>query len=211
MPWTLPLNDDSGVFMSPCASTQIRPIGSPLPGRPVGGGRHRAGAEAVVAAEDQRERAACPRLSSGLAVQRRAHRGDLADVLLARVAGVARFRDRHVQVALVDDRMAERGDLRVDAGDAQRRGTHVDAAPALAEVERHADDVDRARAAWPPQRLTDTDTPSPDGDTMADRMPGWVRMVVRKSPISLALFTTLCATNTPPLSRRGNTMSKNRW
>ena len=27
MPWTLPLPDVSGVFMSPCASTQMRPSG----------------------------------------------------------------------------------------------------------------------------------------------------------------------------------------
>ena len=46
------------------------------------------------------------------------------------------------QIALVDDRVAERRDLLAEAGDAQRRRPHVDAAAAAAEVERDADDVD---------------------------------------------------------------------
>ena len=58
MPWTLPLVEVAGVFMSPCASIHSRPIGSfrVLP-RPMRGRRHRPGAEAVVAAEHQRHRA----------------------------------------------------------------------------------------------------------------------------------------------------------
>ena len=46
-------------------------------------------------------------------------------------------------------------------------------------------------------RFTDTDTPSPDGATMVVNRFGCVSMVVRKSPISLFLFSTLCATNKP--------------
>ena len=42
---------------------------------------------------------------------------------------------------MVDDSVSERGDPLVEAGDAERRGPHVHAAPPAAEVERHADDV----------------------------------------------------------------------
>ena len=69
--------------------------------------------------------------------------------------------------------------LLAEAGDAERRRPHVDAAAAAAEVERHADDVDgfhqhqRIHAA----RfviLYDTDMPSPDGDTIVVKSDGCV-------------------------------------
>ncbi len=66
---------------------------------------------------------------------------DVADVFLALVAQLLRFRDRRGEIAFVDDGVAERGDALAEAGDAKRRRPHVDAAPAAAEVERHADDV----------------------------------------------------------------------
>ena len=56
MPWTLPLSDVAGVFMSPCASIHKRPIGSLVFLAHSGGRRHRARGEAVIAAEDERHR-----------------------------------------------------------------------------------------------------------------------------------------------------------
>ncbi len=44
-------------------------------------------------------------------------------------------------VALVGHVEAERGDALAEAGDAEGRRPHVHAAPAAAEVQRHADDV----------------------------------------------------------------------
>ena len=38
---------------------------------------------------------------------------------------------------------AERGELLAEAGDAERRRPHVDAAAAGAEIQRHADEVNR--------------------------------------------------------------------
>ena len=56
------------------------------------------------------------------------------------------FGDRRHQVALVDDRDAERGQPLAEPGDAERGRPHVDAAAVAAEIERHADDVDGT--AW---------------------------------------------------------------
>src|SRR5437762_2564892 len=58
--------------------------------------------------------------------------------------------------------------------------------------------------------LTDTDMPSEPGDTTEVKRPGCVWMVLRNGSMSAALLTTLCARKTPPGSRRGKTMSKNR-
>ena len=142
MPCTLPDSDVAGVFMSPCASTQSRPIGR-LRVRfgPLGRGRHRSGGEAVVAAEHDRHRAFVERRQRRL-IHLLADLRDVADVFLALVAQLLRFGNRRREVALVDDRVAERGEPLAEAGDAERGRPHVDAAPAAAEVERHADDVD---------------------------------------------------------------------
>ena len=57
-----------------------------------------------------------------------------------------------------------------------------------------------------PQRFTDTDMPSLEGDTIVVHSAGLFQIASRKSPISLRLLTTLCATNSPPLFRRGSVM-----
>ena len=58
IPWTLPLGEVAGVFMSACASIQSRPIGSALVVLAhCGGRRDRTGGEAVIAAEHERQRA----------------------------------------------------------------------------------------------------------------------------------------------------------
>ena len=58
------------------------------------------------------------------------------------VAQLLRLGNRRGQIAFVDDRIAECGELLAKPGDAERGRPHVDAAPAAAEVERDADDVD---------------------------------------------------------------------
>jgi len=59
-------------------------------------------------------------------------------------------------------------------------------------------------------RFSETDIPSPDGDTMVVQNIVCVWMASRKSPISERLFTTLCARKRPCLSSRGATMSRKR-
>jgi hypothetical protein len=66
-----------------------------------------------------------------------------ANVLLARIGGTLRFRDGRSEISLVHDGAAESRNLIADAGDSERGGPHVDATPPGAEVERHANDVDR--------------------------------------------------------------------
>ena len=97
--------------------------------------------EAVIAPEHERQR---PGLEAGerRLVQRGADPRDVADVLLALVAGLLRLGNRHLEVALVRHRVAELLNPLVEPGDSQRGRPHVDASPSSAEVERHADDVD---------------------------------------------------------------------
>ena len=57
------------------------------------------------------------------------------------------LRDRRDEVAGVDDRDAQRREPLAEAGDAERRRPHVDAAAVAAEIERHADDVNGPRLA----------------------------------------------------------------
>ena len=153
IPWTLPLGEVAGVFMSPCASIQSRPIGSALvdPG-PLGRRRDRTGGEAVIAAEHERQRAFLERDQRRL-VQLFAHRGDVVDVFLALVAPFLRFGNRRLEIAPIDDGAAKRREALVEPGNAKRRRPHVDAAAAAAKIQGHADDVDahawRARTAEP--------------------------------------------------------------
>ena len=78
---------------------------------------------------------------------------------LRRVAERLDFRDRRDEIALVDDRDAERREALAEPGDPERGRPHVDAAAVAAEIERHADDVNgthggRARAGHRSQRTT---------------------------------------------------------
>ena len=82
MPWTLPLPELAGVFMSPCASTQMRPSGLFVAPEEVGGGGDRPGREAVIAAEHERNAALLERGERRL-VELLADARDLADVFLA--------------------------------------------------------------------------------------------------------------------------------
>ena len=117
-------------------------------------GRHRSGAEAVIAAERDRHRAFGERRERGLE-QPLADARDVLHVTLVRIARALRLGNRRRHVALVDDAQAERGELLAEAGDAKRRRPHVGAAPVAAEIERHADDVDGSHAvvSWPASLL----------------------------------------------------------
>ena len=142
MPCTFPLWLVAGVFMSPCASIQISPIGcSRVFLAHSADAATEPGAEAVIAAEHDRHGALEQRLERRL-IQLLADLGDLPDVLLALVSRLLRFGDRRGEVALVDDRAAEARDLLAEPGDPKRRGSHVHAAAVAAEIQRDADDVD---------------------------------------------------------------------
>ena len=103
--------------------------------------RDRSRAEAVIAAEHDRNRAFFERAERALK-QLLADARDVLDVALVLVARTLGFGNRGGDVALVDDRAPEAGEMLADAGDAKRRRPHVGAATIAAEVERNADDVD---------------------------------------------------------------------
>ena len=151
MPCTLPLGDVAGVFMSPCASTQMQADRQFASSRRAqsAAGRDRAGGRGC---DRRRARAASrPRRATPATVCTASGRPCAMSRMyfLCSSRSVLRFGNRRRQVALVDDGVAERGDLLAEAGDAERRRPHVDAAPAAAEVERHADDVDRFQLPTP--------------------------------------------------------------
>ena len=148
----------AGVFMSPCASTQISPSGLSVAAQEIRGRRDRSRREAVVAAEHEREAAFLEHGERRL-VELLADARDLADVFLARIAERLGLGNRRDEIAGVDDRHAQRRQPFAEPGDAKRRGPHVDAAAVAAEVERHADDVhgthsDGLNCSTAPCRLT---------------------------------------------------------
>ncbi len=116
---------------------------TPVAAREAGRRGHRAGAQAVVAAEHDRDAAVAQDLVRSI-VECLAHARDLAEVALPRIARRRRFLGRRVDVAVVVDLVPERGQALADAGDPHRRRSHVDAAAAAAEVERDADDAEPA-------------------------------------------------------------------
>ena len=217
IPWTLPLSDVAGVFMSPCASIHSRPIGRsfvclrpvrppPRPSRRRGCDRRRA--RAAVAP-------ACKRLERRL-VQLLADLRDVADVLLAARRAAPVFPESAPADRPVDDGETERG-----RGARRARRCETPTAPcrrraAAAEVERNADDVDGTHcgravtyelAISPCMRPTSLRCP---GATIVVNRAGSFWIAARKSRISVCLLTTLCARNRPRGRSRGNARSKNR-
>jgi CheY-like chemotaxis protein len=111
---------------------------------PRGHAAERAHRDRVVAAEDERQLPLVRRLADEV----RDEPADLLDrpeVAARRTALVRRLRHRHAHVAPVGDVAAERADARFEIGIADRRGAHVDAAPAGTEVDARADDRNRLR------------------------------------------------------------------
>src|SRR5687768_16501881 len=168
-----------------------------------GGGRHRSGAEAVIAAQHDRHRAIGKRGERGV-IEALAHARDVFHVFLARIARAFFFRNRGRNIALVADGDAELCDLIGDAGNAECGRPHVGAAAVAAEVEWDADDVNRLH-----RFLYVIEMPSWPGDTVEVNACGCDWIADRKSSISFFLLMTLCARKSPPGVTRGNTKSKN--
>ena len=103
----------------------------------------RADREAVIAAQDQGQPALLERLLDPLAQLGAGgeDRGLVAELVLPHLLGLG---DHDVEVARVGDPVAESFEPRLEVGDPDRRGAHVDAAPARSEVHRDADNLDVA-------------------------------------------------------------------
>ena len=132
----------AGLFMSPCASTQISPSGLPACAACARRRRDRSRAEAVIAAERDRQRAFRERRRATVWYKLLADARDLLDVSLARIARA--LASRESATARRPCRRPCRpscGELIAESGNAKRRRPHVGAAPVAAEVQRHADDV----------------------------------------------------------------------
>ena len=76
---------------------------------------------------------------------------DRRQIARARIARGRRFHGRHRQVAAIHDVMPEAPDALEDPGNAERARPHVDAAPARPEIHRHAEKIDGALHAPPPE------------------------------------------------------------
>ena len=165
MPWMLPVGLVSGVFMSPWASNQMRPIFS-----------------SRLAVMLRRRRRWCPWRSSGRRRGRSASAPRPARpsttsrsasqvcrisfrYLSLRVAGVAGLRDRDVHVAEVRHVVAELAHAGVDLRPPEGGRAHVHAAPARAEVEGNADERDFCAGMV----CADASTRSRDGSTKRRR------------------------------------------
>ena len=165
MPWTLPDGLVSGVLRSPCASIQITPPGCPAAAAmpesvPIATEWSPPSTSGVAPADDD--------LGDGRR-QPRARVEDLVEVARALVADRERLGLVGDDVAAVAGDDADRSQALLEARVADRRRAHVDAAPALSEVERRADDGDgpgarHGRAAYCPARLPALRAPRHDGE-----------------------------------------------
>src|SRR5262249_10615958 len=100
------------------------------------------GGQAMIASEDERQRAFIQRFQRTV-VQLLTHLRDLADIFLVLVSGPLRFRNGCREIALVDCGPSERRDLIANASDAEGRWPHVDATAPGAEIEGNTNEVDR--------------------------------------------------------------------
>src|SRR5260221_3561201 len=74
-------------------------------------------------------------------VQLLAHPGDFVDEFLVRITVRVDFRNCRGQIAFVHHRAVQSGDPFADAGDAERRRSHIDAAAVAAEIKRNTNDM----------------------------------------------------------------------
>jgi 4-aminobutyrate aminotransferase len=111
-----------------------------------GGGCDRSCGEAVIAAEHDWNRTGIERFERTL-VDALAHASDLVDEFLVRIAVVLGFRNRDGHVSCVNYGMPKLCDFLSETGNAQRRRTHIDAAPVSTKIERHPDEVNGRRHA----------------------------------------------------------------
>jgi hypothetical protein len=100
----------------------------------------------VVAAQHQRHGAGLERRRAAR-IQRAADLGDRLDVFLPAVERVLRLGNRSGEIAFVDHLAAEPCNGFAEAGDTQRRRTHVHPAARAAEIEGDADDVNGLQSA----------------------------------------------------------------
>ena len=137
IPCTFPVGRVSGVFRSPCASSQSTPPTPRARREPA----ERPQRDGVVAAEHERQRVLLERERDepGDAAARGL---DLGQVARARSVSSVASEHGSLDVAPVEDVVADRGEPVVEPRVADGRRTHVDAAAARAEVERGADDRD---------------------------------------------------------------------
>ena len=143
MPCTLPLGEESGVFMSVWASIQSRPIFWFLTAIKLGDAGDGTGGNRMISAEDQRNFAGLERFENEVSAFG-ASRGNFLQVLGVRRAFFFLLRDGDGDVAGVFDDVADGFEAGFESGDADGGWTHVDAAARLAEVERNADHADLA-------------------------------------------------------------------
>src|SRR5688500_1476763 len=122
------------------------------PASTAGDARERPDRHRVIAADDERERPAALDPPHALG-KRLDDADDLARVARTVVLGLALDPIGHLKVAVVLDRVTECLEAPAQPRIPDRRGSHIDAAPASAEVHRDADDLDlyqrpRALAVW---------------------------------------------------------------
>ena len=135
MPCTLPLGLVSGVLQSACASSQTQAPGPcTSPGRP-------ARRSPASGRRPARARSHLPPRTWRRARRARGRRRDLGQVLGVDVQELERLELRRRDVAEVAHLAAELLEALREAAVADRGGPHVDAAAALPEVDRRADDV----------------------------------------------------------------------
>src|SRR5208283_5834593 len=102
---------------------------------------HGANGDRVIPAEHQWDRSA-PHGSVDAGGKFFAGRGDLGKELGVAVAGGRGFSLLYVNIAEILDVVPERLQARIEARDAERRRSHVDAAASLAEIEGRSDNRD---------------------------------------------------------------------
>src|SRR5688500_12150727 len=103
----------------------------------------------MVAAQNDRARHLVSRAKDGL-IDLEAHTGNVFHIPLMRIAWPFGFGNRGGDVALVNDYALEGSQLLAQTGDAEGGWAHIGAAPVAAEIERHADEMDRGKGhQWP--------------------------------------------------------------
>ena len=166
--------------------------------------RHRAGAEAVIAAEHDRQRAF---------VERRQRRSETASGRRARSPSHSACADRRrpcvsgigeAMSPLSTTRTPSAVELLAEAGNAKRRRPHVGAAAVAAEIERNADDVNGPHRISVSCRSSRCPRSPARRWSLSAMRVGFDR--ARKSIISFFLLMTLCARKRPPGVTRGKTM-----
>jgi len=108
--------------------------------------QHRTQRQTMVAAQNQRDAASLQRLRH-LCCQHLPDRYDRLHVLQARIARLAGFADRHLEIAMVYHAVAKGLQALHQPSVAQRARTHIDATPACSKIQGYSDQVDLCHTA----------------------------------------------------------------